>query len=503
MSRIRTLSDAGPLSAAEQQLVDACKAGETCTLGDGTRPEGPDPARTIRADLLRFLILGGDDACRVDEYGVALRGAFIEGPLDLSFATARGRATMVACRFDQPIAAMQARFETLALGGSALPGLNAQGARIAGSVFLRKGFHATGTVSLAGAEIGGQLDCAGGRFEVKEGDALNAQGARIPEAVFLSDGFHATGMVRLTGAEIGGQLTCVGGRFEVRDGDALQAQRMRVTGSFFWRNVRAESGSVDLADVHVGDLVDDLASWPPAGRLYLDGFTYDRISGAFTDARKRLDWLARGTVWEGEFFPQPYTQLAKVLREMGHEAEARRVLVERERLLDRYRIKRLRAELADLRALWETIWSFLLRWLVGYGYAPFRSIWALAALIVIATGLGHQAWESGDFAPNSAIILSTDDWRTLAEDATVANPAKVWSDPTGPGRDYESFNAWAWGTDLVVPILSLGQTEAWAPSTARGPWGRRLWWARWVLEAFGWIVTALGAAAITGIIRRD
>ena len=41
------------------------------------------------------------------------------------------------------------------------------------------------------------------------------------------------------------------------------------------------------------------------------------------------------------------------------------------------------------------------------------------------------------------------------------------------------------------------------PSTNRGWWGKQLYWLRWVLGAFGWIVTALGAAAITGLIRRD
>ena len=48
-----------PLGAAEGALVQACVAGKPCELGDGSRPEGPDPARDIRADLLRFLILGG------------------------------------------------------------------------------------------------------------------------------------------------------------------------------------------------------------------------------------------------------------------------------------------------------------------------------------------------------------------------------------------------------------------------------------------------------------
>ncbi|MFV1593971.1 hypothetical protein VWZ88_15560 [Phaeobacter sp. JH20_36] len=55
----------------------------------------------------------------------------------------------------------------------------------------------------------------------------------------------------------------------------------------------------------------------------------------------------------------------------------------------------------------------------------------------------------------------------------------------------------------MVPIIDFGQTEAWAPSTTRGPAGVILWWARWAFTLAGWIVTALGAAALTGIIRRE
>ncbi len=53
----------------------------------------------------------------------------------------------------------------------------------------------------------------------------------------------------------------------------------------------------------------------------------------------------------------------------------------------------------------------------------------------------------------------------------------------------------------MIPILDLGQTDAWAPSKDSGTWGKGLWWGRWVLAALGWLVTALGVAAITGIIQ--
>ncbi|WP_284163621.1 hypothetical protein [Frigidibacter sp. SD6-1] len=82
------------------------------------------------------------------------------------------------------------------------------------------------------------------------------------------------------------------------------------------------------------------------------------------------------------------------------------------------------------------------------------------------------------------------------------NPAATWANDPALGMDWDSFNSVGYGLDLVVPILNLGQTEAWAPSKDRGWWGWGLWWGRWVFQAAGWIVTALGAAAITGIIQR-
>ncbi|KIC30844.1 hypothetical protein RA25_18160 [Leisingera sp. ANG-S5] len=112
----------------------------------------------------------------------------------------------------------------------------------------------------------------------------------------------------------------------------------------------------------------------------------------------------------------------------------------------------------------------------------------------------HLAWEEGSFAPNSGPILTSPEWKALAR--TDPNPAQAWGQSV-PGKDWESFDKYAYAADLVIPILDLGQTDAWAPSTERGWWGKQLWWLRWVFTTLGWIVTALGAAALTGIIRRE
>ena len=325
------------LTAPEHKLIAACRDGKVCKLGDGKRPEGPDPERNIRADLLRWLIVCGCANCMTHEQGVQLVGAYITGQLDVSFATAKGLTLLTRCRFSKSIEALQTRFELLNLADSSLPSLNAQGAEVKGDVFLRDGFEATGEVSLSGASIGGHLDCSNGCFSNEDGDALNAQGAEVKGGVFLPDGFEATGEVSLSGASIGGHLDCSNGCFSNEDGDALNAQgaevkggvflrdgfeatgevnlsganiggqldcsngcfsneggkalnlqRMHVAESFFFVGVTVEQGSVVLAAAHIGDLCDDPHNWPVAGRLILDGFTYDRICAAFTDAPQRL-----------------------------------------------------------------------------------------------------------------------------------------------------------------------------------------------------------------------
>ncbi|WP_127105493.1 hypothetical protein [Pararhodobacter zhoushanensis] len=600
-----------PLTAPERQLIEACKAGVECVLGDGTRPEGADPARTIRADLLRYLILGGCADCLVHEWGVLLAGAWISGELDLSFATAKGQTLLIRCGFEKPVLALQTAFEVLNLTGSALKGLNAQGARVTGDVFLRDGFEAEGTVSFSGAVIGGQLDCSGSKFCNPEGDAFSAQGAQVTGDVFLRDGFEAEGAVSLLGAVIGGQLECSGSKFRNPEGKALQAQNARVTGGaflcdgfeaegevrlsgaviggqlvcrggkfrnpegialnahsvqvsgavflsdgfgaeggvyllgaaiggqlscngskfrnakgsafdgqrmavnegFYWREVAVDKGSVNLASARVGDLVDDLKSWPSGeNRLYLDGFIYERISASFIDAERRLKWLSRGTIWKGEFHPQPYSHLAKVLREMGHERAAKDVMVEQRKLIAFHIRKRARIapngdwDVAfrglgvDLLNAWRWFWDFAVRAVAGYGFKPARSVIVLAVLFVVAVFVANRAWNEGSMVPNSDVILVSEGWRAVAEQRDAS---ALWTDTGAPGQDWETFNRYAWGFDVVVPILSLGQAEAWAPSTERGPWGVTAWWSRWVLSTLGWGVVALAAAAVTGMIRRE
>ena len=323
----------------------------------------------------------------------------------------------------------------------------------------------------------------------------------------------------LNGAKIAGDLSFEGlnsrGRHD-QDGRSLRLQNICVGGALIIRKSDTKntvSGVVDLTAASVGSLVDDAHYCSDKAQYILAGVTYDRIIGP-TDARTRLKWLARGDHWNGGFFPQPYKQLAKVLHDMGHEADATKVRValgeklrhhaRKERIANaKNRAQRLWA-MATTPRLW--IWHSLSLLLTGHGFRPGNSLIALVLLWILAIVPAHFAWEKGSFAPNSAVALQSESWATYSADHSYPphpNPAKDWSLTSTIGRDWESFNRYAYAADLVVPIIDLGQTDAWAPSTTRGPAGVFLWWARWGFTLFGWIVTALGAAALTGIIRRE
>ena len=232
------------LTAGERILINQCDNGQDCNLNDGARPERADPECTIRADILRFFILGGDDTCPIPPSGINIRGAFIEGQLDLCDATARGSIALVRCRFGEPIAAPRSRVGQVNLTGSAFSRLDFTNAVVGGTLIM-DGASSTGGVELVGIVIQGQLSCNDAQFINASGDALNAQGATIGGGAFLQR-IEANGEVSFAGATIGGQLACDGGNFINPRGDALNAQRATIERSAFLRRIEA-NGEVSFA----------------------------------------------------------------------------------------------------------------------------------------------------------------------------------------------------------------------------------------------------------------
>ena len=341
MSTIKTYQDLNKQKPTdpELKLIQDSRSGVPCVFNDGARPDTAHPDHTIRASILRYLILGGCADLSVDGRGVSLRGAYITGVLDLDYETTKGATRLLNCTFEDKVFANEAQIVSLNLSGSRLLGLMAQGANVGGSALLR-GTRVDGVVSFAGATSGGQLEITDGHIAGKRGRGLNAQSikvdggfllrdttvdetiwltkgtlgglycegmvlnssdgialqctnltvqgnvmfssreARVNGVLKISEGARINGEVCLSGAVIHGRLDLKKAQFSNADGHAFNGQRLRVTQDMVWEQTTVHTGTVSLNGAHVGELADNPAHWPQdTDALVLFGFTYDRIYG--------------------------------------------------------------------------------------------------------------------------------------------------------------------------------------------------------------------------------
>jgi hypothetical protein len=225
------------------------------------RPEEGSADNTIRAGLIRALLLGTGD-CNPTARGLRIEGAWITGKLDLEGEALLVPLGLIHCTLEEDVLLMDCTLPALDMLGTHLAKLNAFRLHCKGPLYLRDGFQATGLVDLSGAEIGGQLACAGGKF-LAEDMALNCTDISVGADVFLSGGFAARGWIDLNGAVIARNLWISGATLT----KGLVAQGMRVRAGFFWRNVKGDGITVDLRDAHVGTLYDSPGSWQSVKKI--------------------------------------------------------------------------------------------------------------------------------------------------------------------------------------------------------------------------------------------
>jgi sRNA-binding regulator protein Hfq len=91
--------------------------------------------------------------------------------------------------------------------------LDASRVNVGGDLTLGGSFQAQGRVLLAGAHVGGNVQCSSAIFAnpldvgaAENVPAFDAASAEVKGSFSLTDGFHATGPVRLVGMQVGGVL---------------------------------------------------------------------------------------------------------------------------------------------------------------------------------------------------------------------------------------------------------------------------------------------------------
>ncbi|GIF48803.1 hypothetical protein DFJ67_0938 [Asanoa ferruginea] len=452
----------GALSAAEQCLWDAFPRGAEVTL----RAEEP---RTVRAGVIRLLLLGALPAEPGEQAALRLHGADVVGVLDLYQVEVDHAIEFMDCHFDMAPELSFAQLRGVTFEGSTLPGLDAFGATVQGNLSFVK-CTLTGAIVVYGLRVTGDLDfdwarlAADGRAEEVFGDRVAAvfgegiqvgrhlylqgtaaagnlelTGMRVGGGVYAHQGLRVEGELRLRRAEVTGDLNLTDAVLINSGGVALDGWGLRA-GQLSLSPARVE-GTVDLRHARLEVLHDDPDHWPAV--LRLDGARYTALEPART-ARERLPWLDRDP--DG-YRPQPYEQLATTYRQIGNEADARSVLLAKQR--------RRRRQSAPAGAAW----GLLQDGLVGYGYRPGRA--GLWLLMLVA--LGTTAFS-------------------------------LWPPPAAAASRV-AFNAPVYTLDLLIPIVDFGQEKAFGI-------GGSAQWLAYILTAMGWILFTAVAAALTRSLSR-
>ncbi len=486
-------ADLAGLRPAERLLVERCKEGGEADYRAGT---GDDPAqcdrwgddRTLSAEFIYSLVMRQSAHCVVHPRGVRIRGVRITGTLDFQSAKIEVPFALIDCSIENALILTDASVPLLCLTGTRVAGLRADGLIVTHNIFLDKNFRADGEVRLVGAKVAGSLICDGGKFNAPDMRhcAINADGIQVDGSVQLRgieasgavqprDRFIARGAVRMVGAKIGTNLDCHGATFEFAAGDAFNIAQASVGATLTFTAVSAR-GKVNLGSAKVGRLLDDSDSWPQ--ELILNGFTYESLAGGapvHAGGRSRpgrLDWLRRQPREpENQFLPQPYEQLTKVLRQMGHEREARLVAIGKYKELRR----------SDELGWWGWLGNWLLYITIGYGHRTWQVLVPIICFLLLGTLVFSSAYRSG-------IIKYSQ-----------KSSAGVQTSPPPP------FEPMLFSLDTFVPFLDLGQKSDFYLFR---PNGNDV--SYWLFQVYlilhtlaGYTLTGLIIAASTGLIKKE
>jgi hypothetical protein len=421
------------------------------------------------------------------------RGVAVRGTIRLGGARVHGKLSLRGVR----------------LGDGRAGGLvSANGTTVDGDLDL-EGLTATGGhVRFRNASIGGAVYAAGATLDNPAGQTLGLHQCAIGGSVRLVDGFRSTGYVLLNRSIVEGRVDCRGGHFTCpgpsehnRAGHALEAVSATAQGGLYlgWETVEP---SVDLTNARTTILADDPARWPP--RFVVSGLTYERFerpAGPGTrvvwDRRERCAWLARQAAYDAG----PYEQLARVLRQHGHTADAEAVLI-----AQRHAARRTSAGGGGpMRRALDAAYG----WTVGYGFRPSRVLWLLIALLFAVAGSLHlpaarDAMRATDergnvYAADGRLVTVDTAAATPGTDAVRLGRGRPRPDACGDGQ-VRCFSPSVYAIDTVVPLISLGQRSTWY-ANPHAPHGRLVdWWLNLAALA-GWLLSTIFVLSFTRTSR--
>ncbi|EHR63889.1 translocation/assembly module TamB domain-containing protein [Saccharomonospora cyanea] len=469
--------DPHPAFIADRMYVDG-----NVEMGDGLRATGT--LRMVNTHIGGSLRLAGAEVAvrrNVEppymDRAIHLDGSEINGDLEGSKMRTEGQFRLADVTVRGNVFVRDGR-----LSHPSRDVFSARRSRVSGNLML-SACTMKGTIRLQGMTVGGSIDLQNTTVTEPEQDesaqwAVDLRSVQVARSVLMhsrADGsFESEGGVTLDGAVIKRKLCIAGAVLTAgKNGLAFEAGDT-IAEEFELTPAEVPEGRVSLRGAQCGTLHDNEQLWYATGGVELEDFRYEALDSPIPlkddqQIELRLKWLRHAM---RGYRPGPYDQLATMLRACGNEEHADTVLMRKQQ----YRYESLATGYGWFFGAGVRLWSWLQRWMVGYGYRPVRALaWLLALLVLGSLWFG----------------LGSDDCAVDADRfVVIGERCAVNVDDTGL-----EWNPVLYTVDLLVPIADFGNKGRWHMAGAD----------KWVSTGFiamGWVLVTTVAAGVTRTLRR-
>ena len=202
---------------------------------------------------------------------------------------------------------------------------------------------------------------------------------------------------------------------------------------------------------------------------------------------------------------------------MGHLADAKDILIEKEKLQRADLLKRIGNPL-----VWAATWLVdrLFGVTVRYGQKPLFALRWLAGLWAIDVLAFWLTWQAEAFKPNNAFVLRAPEWVLCATESPrgiyLPSQQKIARGRAAAGQPQQScflnqpeaegfpeFNAGIYAFDVLVPLVQVEQQVHWIPDEDIWPVGGLAKGLVYFEIVAGWLLSLVAAAGLSGLIKSD
>ena len=213
------------------------------------------PAQATERNILRpafveWLLTSRALRGRIAPRGIFIRGAYLNGELNLEGARIWHRLFLRQCYLEGMLNLTEANCQTIHLVGCYGDAIQGEYVSVRGSFEVKRSVI-PGGVNLLGATISGNFIASGAKLGNGQSYALLLSRAHIRGAVFLDQNFEARGDVRMVGTSVGLSVSLITARLHNQSSVALLGDTMQVKGSLILDQAEI-AGEVRLGGAYIG-----------------------------------------------------------------------------------------------------------------------------------------------------------------------------------------------------------------------------------------------------------